>query len=550
MNTPSTTVDDHTDPAADGFRWSRETTDDIVHGRPCRAYRHRRTAVAQLLLDARHWGDRTHVVQGERRLSFTEHERAVARIAEHFRTLGVGAGDHVALFARNHAECTMAFWAAHCLGAVVDLCNAWWSAAELHGALDTVRPVVIVHDEDTADRVPAGITGVGVAELGELLHGDTAPDLPLPDVAEDDPALVLFTSGSTGAAKGVLLSQRSVVGNIHNLLLATHRLPGELDRHGSGSVNLVTVPLFHLAGVQVMTAALVTGARMVYQDGRFDPAEVLRLIEREQVTTWGAVPAMVTRVMEHDNFAAADTSSVRSIPLGGSASTPAFRRTVQERFPHLKGGGAGSMYGLTEAGGLLAMGTSREISERPGCVGKLLPPIEVTIASPDADGNGEILVHCPGLMSGYVDPDLDSLVDPDGWLHTGDLGRLDADNYLYLSGRSKDIIIRGGENISCAHVAAALTTHPAVAEAIVVALPHEELGEQVAAAVTIRRGIPVSTDDLRAHAAKTLGRFQIPTRWWLRNDMLPTSASGKVIRRNVEAMWLERGATDLIEIDN
>ncbi|KAF0960369.1 putative sulfoacetate--CoA ligase [Rhodococcus sp. T7] len=153
-------------------------------------------------------------------------------------------------------------------------------------------------------------------------------------------------------------------------------------------------------------------------------------------------------------------------------------------------------------------------------------------------------------MSGYVDPDLDSLVDTDGWLHTGDLGRLDADNYLYLSGRSKDIIIRGGENISCAHVAAALTTHPAVAEAIVVALPHAELGEQVAAAVTVRRGIPVSTDDLRAHAAKTLGRFQIPTRWWLRNDMLPTSASGKVIRRNVEAMWLERGATDLIEIDN
>ncbi|MFC9903868.1 class I adenylate-forming enzyme family protein [Rhodococcus sp. NPDC127593] len=550
MNTPSTTVDEHTGPAADGFRWSRDTTDAIVRGRTCRVYRHRRTAVAQLLLDARHWGDRVHVVQGERRLTFAEHERAVARIAEHFRTLGVGAGDHVALFARNHAECTMAFWAAHCLGAVVDLCNAWWSAAELEGALDTVRPVLIVHDDDTEDRVPTGITGVSVTDLGPMLHGDSAPELPLPEVAEDDPALVLFTSGSTGAAKGVLLSQRSVVGNIHNLLLATHRLPGELDRDGAASVNMVTVPLFHLAGVQVMTAALVTGARLVYQDGRFNPAEVLRLIEQEQVTTWGAVPAMVTRVMEHENFVSADTSSVRSIPLGGSASTPAFRRTVQERFPNLKGGGAGSMYGLTEAGGLLAMGTSREISERPGCVGKLLPPIEVTIATPDADGNGEILVNCPGLMSGYVDPDLESLVDADGWLHTGDLGRVDADDYLYLSGRSKDIIIRGGENISCAHVAAALTTHPAVAEAIVVALPHEELGEQVAAAVTIRRGMPVSTDDLRAHAATTLGRFQIPTRWWLRNDMLPTSASGKVIRRNVEAMWLERGATDLIDNDN
>jgi long-chain acyl-CoA synthetase len=287
----------------------------------------------------------------------------------------------------------------------------------------------------------------------------------------------------------------------------------------------------------------------VYQDGRFNPAEALRLIEQERVTTWGAVPAMVTRVMEHETFASTDTSSIRSIPLGGSASTPSFRRTVQERFPNLKGGGAGSMYGLTEAGGLLAMGTSREISDRPGCVGKLLPPIEVTIATPDADGNGEILVNCPGLMSGYVDPALESLVDTDGWPHTGDLGRVDADRYLYLSGRSKDIVIRGGENISCAHVAAALTTHPAVAEAIVVALPHEELGEQVAAAVTIRRGTPISTEDLRAHAAKTLGRFQIPTRWWLRSDPLPTSASGKVIRRNVEAMWLERGDTDLVDVD-
>ncbi|KXX55425.1 MULTISPECIES: class I adenylate-forming enzyme family protein [Rhodococcus] len=521
--------------------------DTIVQGRACRVYRNRRTAVAQLLLDARHWGDRIHVVQGERRLSFVDHERAVARIAEHFRSMGVHAGDHVALFARNHAECTMAFWAAHCLGAVVDLCNAWWSGAELADALDTVRPVLIIHDEDTQDRVPAGIARISVEDLEPLLHGDSAPDLPLPDVAEDDPALVLFTSGSTGAAKGVLLSQRSVVGNIHNLLLATNRLPGELDRDGAASVNLVTVPLFHLAGVQVMTAALLTGARLVYQDGRFNPAEVLRLIEQEQVTTWGAVPAMVTRVMEHENFASADTSSIRSVPLGGSASTPAFRRTVQERFPNLKGGGAGSLYGLTEAGGLLAMGTSLEISERPDCVGKLLPPIEVTIENPDSDGNGEILVNCPGLMSGYVDPDLESLTDAEGWLHTGDLGRVDADGYLYLSGRSKDIIIRGGENISCAHVAAALTTHPAVAEAIVVALPHEELGEQVAAAVTIRRGMPISIDDLRAHAAKTIGRFQIPTRWWLRNDLLPTSASGKVVRRQVEAMWLERGATDLID---
>jgi long-chain acyl-CoA synthetase len=311
---------------------------------------------------------------------------------------------------------------------------------------------------------------------------------------------------------------------------------------------LLTLPLFHGAGIQVLTASLLTGLKLVYQAGRFDAAEVLRLIEQEKINTWGAVPTMVIRVMNHPDFPLRDLNSLTSIQVGGSAANADFRRRIKENFPAVKSGGAGSLYGQQEAGGLLAMAGPAEMANRPGCVGKLLPVVDAKIANPDANGNGEILVQAPGVMNGYLGNE-PSPIDEDGWLHTGDVGRLSEDGYLYLSGRIKEIIIRGGENISCLHVEQALTSHPAVSEVAVVGLPHEDLGEQVGAVIVPRWDATVNIDELKKQVQGKLGRFEVPTKWWIRRSPLPTNAMGKVVRKQAQQQWLERGVENILELE-
>ena len=532
-----------------GAAWGRDTAEETIGGSVFRVYAARRRHVADLLVDARRWHDRVHAVQDDRRLTFAEHETAVARTAGLLREHGVGPGSQVVFLGRNRLECTLTFWAVHAIGAVAVLANAWWSAAEVAAAFSSFTPVLTVCDPDAAALLPAGARALSFDQVADATRDLARPErIELPDVDEGAPALVIFTSGSTGAAKGVVLSQRSVIANLQNLLLGTRRLPSELADDYDPGVNLLSVPLFHLSGVQVVCAGLLTGAKLVYQAGRFDAGEVLRLVERERVTTWGAVPAMVTRVMEHPDFKGRDLTSLRSIPLGGSAANPGFRERVQQSFPALKGGGAGSLYGFTEAGGLVAMGTARELASRPGTVGKVLPIVDVRIDGADDTGSGEIVVHSPATMSGFINGD-PAPVDGYGWVRSGDVGHVDADGYLYLTGRIKDIIIRGGENISCVHVEQALIGHPEVAEVLVVGLPHDELQEQVGAVVCLRPGATVGTEELRAYAARSLGRFQLPTRWWLRSTLLTTNAQGKIVRHLVRDEWLARGNRDLSDLD-
>lgn len=531
---------------AEEIIWSKDTTVELVENRWQRVYAKRPRSVAEFLIDARRWSERIHAVQGGIRLTFADHEKAVALVADWMRRNGVGQGTPIAFLARNRLECTIAFWAAHCLGAVVVLCNPWWSENEVKLALELSTPVMVLCDEETIRHLPDEINGKSVEGFSSFLNVSEAPPLPQPEITEDSPAMVIFTSGTEGTPKGVILSQRSVIVNMQNLLVATNRLSSHLDPEKPQSVTLLTVPLFHLAGIQVVIASLHSGARLVYQAGRFDAAEVLRLIEEEKVTTWGAVPAMVTRVMNHRDFGSRQLSTLRSIQVGGSAATAGFHQQVRESFPMLKIGGAGSLYGLTEAGGLLAMATASELSKRQGSVGQLLPVVRVKIDNPDSDGNGEILVQSPGLMSGFLG-DGRSPIDEDGWLHTGDLGHVSDDKFLYLSGRLKEIIIRGGENISCSHVEQVLMSYPGVSEVVVVGLPHSELGEQVGAVIVPMLDAEVSVEQLKEYVLDKLGRFETPTRWWIRNLPLPTNASGKVVRRHVQRLWQEHGDIDIVE---
>jgi long-chain acyl-CoA synthetase len=517
--------------------WGRDVERADVDGHPCLVYSRRPHSVSGLLLDARRWGDREYLAQGDRRLTRAAHERAVARVAADLRARGVSPGDRVLLLGFNSIEWVVAFWALQILGAVPALGNAWWGDEEVQQAAGQVVPTLAITDRDLGP----GQARVTFAEVRSLVEGEHQPPLePVPS-AEDDLALIMFSSGTTGAAKGVLMSHRSVVANIQNLLLLTGRLPDELPADHPGTVSMLSVPLFHLAGIQVSLTTLLSGGRAVFLPGKFDPAEVLRLIETEKVRVWGSIPTMVSRVLDHPDFGAYDTSSVSSVPMGGAAVSAELRARVSEQFTGVRSR-VGSLYGLTEAGGVLAAGSGADVLARPGTVGRALPVVELTVRNAGPDGTGEITARTPTMTGGYLG-DPEAITDPDGWVSTGDLGWIDDDGWLYVTGRSKDIIIRGGENIAAAHVEQVLLRHPDVLEAAVVGLPDPDLGEQVAAAVVLRPGAVADAAALREHAEAYLGRYEVPGLWWAHPGPLPTNPSGKVLRRVIRDDWPTIGAT-------
>ncbi|TSH98697.1 acyl--CoA ligase [Verticiella sediminum] len=523
------------EPIAPSATWGREVEQGWLLGHPCRIYRHRPRSVGALLRDARRWQGRTYVAEGGRRLSFEAFEGAVARVAVRLQARGVGTGDRVVLLAYNSIEWLAAFWAVQSLGAVAVLCNAWWSVQETNEALEDTQPSLVLADWLLKRGLQHDPRVIDMAFVRQWVDdGAVAAVLPTAEVAEEALAIIMFTSGTTGRAKGALMSQGGVVANLQNLLVLTGRLPNEIPLDAPGTVSLLTVPLFHLAGVQVSMSTLLTGGRLVLQEGRFDPAAVLRLIEQERVRVWGSIPTMVSRVLEHPDVGRRDLSSLRSIPMGGAAITAELRERIPQVFPGVKKS-VGSLYGCTEAGGILAAGSADDLRERPGCVGKPLPVVELRIANPDEQGVGEIQARTPTVTVG-VWGETQTTTDSDGWVRTGDLGRFE-NGYLYLSGRSKDIVIRAGENIACAHVEQCLLRHPAVQEVAVLPLPHADLGEEVAAVVVVRDGQSTTAEALAMHAQAQLGKFEVPSRWWLRSEPLPTNASGKIAKAELRTGW-------------
>lgn len=518
-------------------RWGRDIIEATVNGYPVRVYKDRPRSVGELLLDARRWGEREFLVQGDRRLSYKNHEQAVAAVSNRLAAYGIAPGDRVLLLGFNSIEWFVSFWAIQSLGAVAVLGNPWWGAHELEVILGRVQPKLAISDVEMhqVSRVP-------IAEIRQIVDAGEPATLRLAEVDEDDPALIMFSSGTSGIPKGILVSQRSVCGNLQNLLSMTRRLPTELDDSRPGTASLQTVPLFHLAGVQVSCGTILQGGKLVMLNGKFDPAEVLRLIESEKVTSWGAIPTMVSRVLDHPDLKTRDVSTLGSIPLGGAAVPDELRARIAATFPKVSKR-VGSLYGLTETGGLLAAAAGKEINGHPGRVGKPLPVVDIKIVGADADGVGEIHGRTPNVPLEIVGEG--PVADAEGWVATGDLGRIDDEGYLYVTGRAKEIIIRGGENIAAAHVENTLQRHPDLADAGVLALPDADLGEIVGAVVVLAPGAALNQDSILALCHEYLGRFEIPERWWIRRDKLPMTAIGKMDKKLLKAEWLKRGAGDL-----
>ncbi|MDT2005798.1 acyl--CoA ligase [Rhodococcus opacus] len=515
-------------------QWGSGVVEGEYAGHPGLLYETSPGSIVAMLDHTERWTGRDYVVQGDRRIRHDEFVAAVPAAAALLAERGVGPGDRVMLLSYNSPEFILATWATWWLGAIPVYANRWWSNTELGHALSLTEPSVVV--SDMADLISER-RAVDIADLTAAYERrGTAPEA-YPTEEIDAPALILFTSGSSGAPKAVELSHRSVIVNQHNLLARSRRLPHLLDDDAPQLVSLVCTPLFHIGGVSNILTNLVTGGRLVLTHGKFDPGEILGLIQDEGVQSWGGVPTMATRVLEHPDFDSYDLSTLRSFPLGGAPLPSTLLERMTRKLPQLKKRGLANTWGMTESGGFVTVAGNADLERYPGTVGRPYPCVELRIDSPDENESGEILVRSPTVMLGYLGRD-DGTVSGDGWLRTGDLGHINEEGYLFLDGRSKDIVIRGGENIACVHVEKVLLDHPGVVEAAVFGVPHEDLGEELVAAVTHRPGAPVDVDELGEYCRTRLAYFEVPTLWRIDDQALPTLAGEKLNKKAIREAFL------------
>ncbi|MGD0592857.1 MAG: AMP-binding protein [Acidimicrobiales bacterium] len=552
-----------------------EVVEADINGLPTRVWKNCPPTLRAILEQSQAFGEATFLVYEDERMSFAEHFAEVATfsrlLAERY---GVQAGDRVAIVMRNYPEWVVAFWAAAALGAVIVPLNAWWTGPELaYGLADSGTKVAVV-DAERLGRLLAHLGELGVSGLEHVIvvrpedsresvqvpadvaryeavmaeaRGDE-PQLPPADIDPEDNATIFYTSGTTGKPKGALGTQRNICTNLLSLAFISARgqvmagaAPGESTPGATQNACLLSVPLFHATGCHsILVANTASGGKIVMMR-RWNPERALELIERECVTIFGGVPTMAWQVLNSPDFATRDTSSVRTISYGGAPAPPELVRRIKQQFPS---GNASNGYGLTETSSVTSMNSGDDYVRKPMSCGPPVPVCDVRVVGPDGvdlppGEAGELWIKGPNVVKGYWNkPEATAASFSDGWLHTGDVARLDDEGFIFIVDRAKDMVIRGGENVYSAEVEAALFEHPAVADAAVIGVPHEVLGEEVGAVVVLRPDAEATADELRAHVAERIASFKVPTHIWFSSEPLPRNPAGKVLKRDLRAQVL------------
>jgi long-chain acyl-CoA synthetase len=499
---------------------------------------------------------REFLVFGDERSTFGEvYARALKIAAALQHRHGIAKGDRVAIAMRNYPEWIETFIAVLHLGAIAIPMNAWWTADELDYGLKDSGARLAIADEERARRlatlsctakVLTVRTSAQVAsELGFARLEDevaASPDTTwyLPEISPEDDATIMYTSGSTGSPKGAVSTHRGIVSGAMNYLVAGLALLQLSAAAGvtpaEQQVMLLNVPLFHITGsVPVLLVSVAIGRKMIIMH-KWDAGEALRLIEKERCTYFVGVPTMSLEMMQHPDRDKYDLSSLVDIASGGAPRPPEHVDRLGKTLP---GKHPVQGYGLTETNGVGAGNFRDNYLAKPASTGRASPPL-VELRIDPGDGPvgpglppgtvGEVCIRSACNCRGYWNkPEATLAAFPgDGWFRSGDLGYLDEEGYLFIVDRKKDIIIRGGENISCQEVEAALYAHPAVAEASVFGLPDERLGEIVGAVVYAKPGAALEADALHDFVARDLAAFKVPARLWFSAEQLPKLGSGKI----------------------
>ncbi len=554
---------------APGMPFEMETLE--IRGRPTRCYKNAPPHLRAVFDISKQWGDREFIVYEGERLRYDEHYRAVSALARVFtERYGVRKGDRVAIAMRNLPEWSIAFWATVTIGAVAVPLNAWGTGGDLEYGLSDSEAKVAVVDAERLQRLEpelakaslAGLIAVrtprealGSAEALEDLIGPadryaSLPDLPPPDnaIEPEDDATIFYTSGTTGRPKGALGTHRNIISNLVTIGYSSARAmvrrtgaPAPVEPNPPQRVALLPVPFFHVTGCHSMLVPTLASGGKVVLMYKWSPERALELIEAERVNGMTSVPAMVWQLLESPSFSTRDLSSLEGLTYGGAAAAPELTQKAKALFPAYW---PGQGYGATETSSVATANAGEDYLLRPDSVG-LPPPVDdVKIADPNDEALpvgevGEICIFGPNVVKGYWHkPEATAAGFIDGWYHTGDVGRMDEDGFVYVMDRIKDMLIRGGENIYCVEIEDALYAHPAVMEAAVVGIPDRILGEVVGAVVRLRPGSHASEGELREHVRKLLAAHKAPVRIDIRHEELPRNANGKTLKSVLRAELL------------
>lgn len=531
-----------------------------VRGNPVRVYKNAPRTLGEIWAAASGRGDLPYFHFGDTTLTYGQAGARVASLAAWLQSRGVVTGDRVAVGMRNYPEWALAHWAIQSIGAVTVSLNAWWISSELEYALTDSGTTAVIVDGERLDRLDDGLLAKVGVHSAVVVRGQSRPGverwedvtsnstgaLTAVDIDTDDDATILYTSGTTGFPKGAAGSHRNYITNVWNGLFSValaSRIAGVTPSSAPKpqAVTFTTFPYFHIAGLCGMTSATNNGAALVSQY-KWDPVEALGLIEKHKVNTFGGVPTVVRSLLEHPERDNHDLSSLVTISQGGAPVAPDSIARIENDFTGRISPGNG--YGLTETTAAVIGNSGATYFAKKDSVG--LPYVGTDVRIVDEAGNdvepgtiGEIWIYGPNNVRGYWNkPAETAKAFTDGWFHSGDAGHMDADGFIYVVDRIKDMVLRGGENVYCVEVETVLFEHFAVRDCAVIGLPHATLGEEVAAVIIAAEGHgPGDLSSLIDHLKGRLAPFKVPSRIFWHPEELPRNATGKVLKKDLREMY-------------
>ncbi len=528
-----------------------EVVDTNVDGINLKVFKNAPQNLNALYRSSLEYGQRDFYVYENERYTFEAVWEQAVKVANSLIACGVKPGDRIGIACRNYPEWLFAFMGVTSIGAIAVAMNAWWSGDELVYGIKDSGLKLLFADRERVERLKPHLAALELKiitvrcnvekhQSWEEFLGDASTTMPEISVAPDTDAMILYTSGSTSHPKGVLSTHRAI---IHALLgwecggaIAVELFPDLLPAPTQPSM-LLAVPLFHVAGLNVQFLSSFRQGRKLVGMYRWDAERALSLVEEEQITQMNGVPTMAWEMIQSPNFDKYDTSSLMSMGGGGSAMVPEQSRQINDK---ISNGVVGTGYGLTETNGLGTTISGDALLSRPLSCGRPAPPM-VAIKIVDTAGvevprvtSGEIWIHGAMNFSGYWNnPEATAETLSDGWVHTGDIGYMDDENYVFITDREKDMVIRGGENIGCQEVEAVIYEHAAVLECAVFGIPDERLGETLAAVVMKKPGTQLEPEDVRTHVTRLLANFKVPQHVRITDEQLPRIASGKIFKRGL-----------------